>query len=225
MSAASGQSQRIAGLVLAAGRSRRMGVLKQTLPWSVLSEASGKDSTIVAAAFDAIAPHCEGMHVIVGRDADAVIAALEGRRFTRIDSDSEDEMFASVRAGLRAIVELADADEPVTALLLQPGDHPGVMKATIDRLLDAHAHDPTRAIMPEHRGKGGHPALIPIGIARTILEWGMTQTGGGLRQFWIEHAHLRSRIEVDDASCIVDLDTPAEYEVAHQAALTAWKHG
>ena len=224
MSEPLGQSPCIAGLVLAAGRSRRMGVLKQTLPWPMMSSALAKESTIVASAFDAIAPQCERMFVVVGRDADAVIEALGGRVFTRIEADSEVEMFASVRAGLRVISESSESNQRFGAVLLQPGDHPGVTARTIAALFDEHGKDPTRAIMPEHRGKGGHPALIPIDIARMIVAWELNSGGGGgLRQFWMDHANLRTRIAVEDPWCTVDLDTPADYESAHRAALAACK--
>ena len=75
--------------------------------------------------------------------------------------------------------------------------------------------------MPEHNGKGGHPALIPMDIARRILQRvrvdGTPATAfgeGGLRQFWIDHPGLHRRLPVDDPSCVVDLDSPEAYQAA-----------
>jgi len=211
---------RLAGLVLAAGRGRRMGALKQTLPWppSHLKPEAPHQSTVIASAFDAIAPFCQRLFVVVGGDAAAIVAALGDRSFVRVNADSDDEMFASIRAGFRAV--LADADAGFDALLLQPGDHPGVARCTIEALLAEFQRDKSRAVMPEHRGKGGHPALIPRSLLQPILDSGDAMKGagggggggsGGLRQFWLDHPETRQRLAVDDPLCVSDLDTPADY--------------
>ncbi len=160
------------------------------------------------------------MFVVVGCDANAVIEALGNRLSTRIDSDSDDEMLESIRLGMRAIIEATPSAPEFDAVLLQPGDHPGVARRTIDALFNAVRIEPHLAAFPEHAGKGGHPALIPMAIVRRIVDW-KAQCSGGLRQFWTDHHGLRQRVAVDDALCTLDLDTPADY----QAALGALKRG
>jgi len=202
-----------------------MGVPKQTLPVPPVSDAPrastpGGDatraegaSTVVARAYDAIAPVCCRMFVVVGGDGPAIAHALQPREFDAVSADSDDQMLASIAAGLRAV--LTDGrGRSLEGVVLQPGDHPGVARATIRRLLEAYdCERGERAIMPEHAGKGGHPVLIPIAIATRILETieadGLHR--GGLRQFWIDHPELRQRVPVDDPSCIADLDTPQDY--------------
>jgi molybdenum cofactor cytidylyltransferase len=221
-SASAGSSERIAGVLLAAGRSRRMGSLKQVLPWPPMRDGAiaAPATTVVASAFDGIAPFCDRMFIALGRDRAAVTAALGARRFTPVEADSDDEMFASIRAGLRAIVDHEHAaHSTLEAVLLQPGDHPGVARSTIECLLAAWRVDRAMAVMPEYRGKGGHPALIPRALLPQVLGWSDGQGGGagGLRQFWVEHPWLRSRLAVDDRLCTVDLDTPDDYEAAFAA--------
>jgi molybdenum cofactor cytidylyltransferase len=214
-------------VVLAAGRAQRMGTLKQTLPWppavethisNLESQASRTQpaplhhrSTIIACAFDAIAPFCDRMFVVVGAHADDVLAALGDRAFTRVDADSDDEMLASIRAGLHAVLAHRHSDLPFDAVLLQPADCPNVVRATIEALLAAWRSDPDVALMPEYHGRGGHPALIPRRLLSTILNH---QGDGGLRQFWIDHASARRRLAVGDPRCVGDLDTPEEYQAA-----------
>ncbi len=197
-----------------------MGTLKQTLPWpQVASPSETVDqsratttSTIISSAFDAIAPFCDRVFVVVGRDAEAVLGALSERSFTRVDVDSDDEMFASIRAGLSAIVTSErQRSTPFDAILLQPGDHPGVARTTVQSLFASLEREPTRAVMPEHGGKGGHPALLP----RSLIDQILAYTGaGGLRRFWIDHPGWRVRVTVDDPQCVIDLDTPVAYSQA-----------
>ena len=199
------------GLVLAAGRSRRMGRLKQTLTWG---RGGAGDATVVSSACDALAPFCSRVLVVVGDDAKPIVGALGARDFTQVISDSEAEMIVSVAAGMAAAMQ----SHPLPrAILLQPGDHPGVAPSTIQTLIEAHRAELSHAHIPEYRGKGGHPALIPVTVAAEITRWadlGARRGSGGLRQFWIEHPNLCRRTPVEDPLCTMDLDTPEEYEQA-----------
>ena len=198
---------RLAGVVIAAGRAQRMGALKQTLPWP---PHTADASTIVSCAFDAIAPFCAHMFVVVGRDAEAVLEALRERTFTREDADSDAEMFASIRAGLHAVIAQSNASD-VNAVLLQPGDHPGVARSTVHAMIAAQRQHPGVAIMPEYRRRGGHPALIPHSLIPHLLAFA---GAGGLRQFWLEHPDIVLRLPVDDPSSVIDLDTMDDYQAA-----------
>lgn len=194
---------RLCGLVLAAGRSRRMGILKQTLPWPDLP------STVISSAFDVIRPCCQQMVVVVGADEQSITAALGTRAFKRVEADSDAPMFESIRTGLRAI--MAEMHTPCDAVLLQPGDHPGVARSTIDHMLAAFRAVSSKAIMPEYRGTGGHPVLVPRSLFDHIVDF---RGDGGLRQFWLDHPGVCTRMAVDDRFCVLDLDTPADYAAA-----------
>jgi CTP:molybdopterin cytidylyltransferase MocA len=189
------------GVLLAAGRGRRMATLKQLLPWQVGSDAR----PLVAVAFDALASACDSMIVVVGvSDQKAVVAALGGRGFTIATVESDREMFESVKAGLHLALQLRDASE----ILLHPADHPIVHLATVNALRAAARESPEVAIMPEVEAKGGHPVLIPIALVERIIAWRGT---GGLRAFWEEHPSLCRRIATDDKTVVFDIDTPDDY--------------
>ena len=186
------------GVVLAAGRGRRMGGRKQLHP--VPTPAGMRP--LVAAAFDSIAAVCREMLVVVGHRTEEVLAALEGRDFQRVVADPDAPMFASVQAGLRA----AQAFDEAANVLLQLGDHPHVAPETLELLLEVAAAEPSRAVMPEYRGQGGHPVWLPPGVMRELLEADCPQ---GLRGFWLGHPEQCLRVAVEDAAVVRDIDTPS----------------
>ncbi len=192
------------GVLLAAGRSRRMGRPKLLLPWP----APDGPRAVIAAAFDAIAGACREMVVVGAADdetlAAAIAAALDERRF-RPAIPQGDEMIDSVRAGLLA-ARAIDHDADV---LLQPADHPDVAPGTLEALL-ADRRDDDTAVIPAYDGRGGHPVLIPSGLFGDILAY---DGPGGVRQFWRDHPDRCRRLPVDDPAVVHDLDTPDQWLV------------
>jgi molybdenum cofactor cytidylyltransferase len=185
------------GVLLAAGRGRRMGGTKQLVK---VHTADG-EKPLVAAAYDAICDACDEIVVVLGHEVQAVASALSPRAYRRVVSDPDAEMFDSIRAGLAA----AEAIDPAAAVLLQPGDHPHVSPQTLQLVISTAANEPQRAIMPEFQGRGGHPVLIPPLIVRRLL---VEDCPAGLAQFWAAHPQLCRRIVVDDPSVVRDMDTP-----------------
>lgn len=179
-----------------------MGRTKQLLPWPPGEEDA---KPLVAASFDAVSSACCATIVVVGHEAEAVVAALSERRFAAVRVDADTEMFVSVKAGLAA----ARVMHSTADVLLHPADQPLVARETIEALVEASAAHPGRAVMPEYNGRGGHPVIIPAELVPRILAF---TADGGLRQFWVEHAMQCMRIPVEDAGVVVDIDTPADYE-------------
>ena len=179
----------ITGVLLAAGRGSRMGQTKQLLPWG--------DGTVVEASFDAIAPFCDAMTVVVGADKEKIIEALGVRKFTCIKSDPDSEQLTSIELGLSK----ATGD-----VLLHLADHPLVPSEVIPMIISAFSD---KAIIPTSDGKGGHPVLIPQNVVAQIRGW---NGEGGLRQFWEEHPQFVERLPIENAQdMLIDLDTPEDY--------------
>lgn len=194
----------ITGVLLAAGRGRRMGGTKQLLPWPPGSRSDCEPTTVAAAAFDAIAGFCDRMIVVVGHEAAAVEHALQGRVYTAVIGDSEAEMLESVKIGLAAVIQRSDMD----AVLLHPADHPSVCPATVEELINTWRAQPHCAVMPQFQGRGGHPVLIPASMIGPIRSFHRL---GGLRQFWLDHPQRCIRVPVDDSATVFDLDYPGDY--------------
>lgn len=190
------------GVLLAAGAGKRMGTLKQLLPWN-------DSTTIVASAFDGLATHCGGGMIVVvdASSSERVAQALEDRVFQSVASDSDAEMFASIKLGLRCAAE----SPGMTHVLLHPADNPIVDAAVVCELL---TQPNAPVLIPTHQCKGGHPVLIRADVLPLINDW---QGTGGLRAFWEAHPELVRRIEFADApNLLLDLDTPEDLERARR---------
>jgi molybdenum cofactor cytidylyltransferase len=191
-----------AGVLLAAGRGRRMGRLKQLLPWG--------ETTVVAGAFDALAGHCgAGVVLVAGDDAERISHALAGREHELVRGDSDAQQLDSARLGLRCALGLPR----VRHVFLHPADHPVIPVPVLDTLLDQAG--PEIALIPTYRGRGGHPVLIPAGLAASIVSLPADAATRGLRAYWESNPHLVQRVEFPDApGLMIDLDSPDDYEAA-----------
>lgn len=187
------------GVLLAAGRGRRMGSTKQLVPWPT---AAG-EIPLVVAAFEAIQPICDEFVVVLGHESDAVTVALGDRPFHEALSDPDAPMFESIRVGIRRALSF----DPDATIVLHPADHPQVSHATLLTLTDWSLKRPVEAIIPEYDDRGGHPVLIPHNIAVIISG---AECPDGLGQFWIDHPKLCHRVSVKDSGILRNIDTPSD---------------
>jgi CTP:molybdopterin cytidylyltransferase MocA len=104
------------GILLAAGRGRRMGGNKQ---FHVVQTPEGEKS-LVAAAFDTISSACEKMIVVLGHRAEEVAAALGERKFEIVTANPDVPMFDSIHAGLSRIATRSEFQNPPPRPLPRP---------------------------------------------------------------------------------------------------------
>ncbi|RJF83827.1 4-diphosphocytidyl-2C-methyl-D-erythritol kinase [Azospirillum cavernae] len=189
------RAQRVTALVLAAGRSSRMGGTNK-----LLADVGG--APLVARAVDAaLASQADTVIVVTGHQGEAVAAALAGKpvRFVH-NPHFADGLSASLRVGLAAVP--ADADAVVVCL----GDMPRVAAGVIDRLIAAYNPLEGRAIcVPTTHGKQGNPVLWDRGYFTEMA--GLTGDSGAKRLIG-QHADQLCEVSVDDAGVLYDVDTP-----------------
>ncbi len=188
---------RVAGLVMAAGRSSRMGANK------LLMEDGGRP--IVARVVEqALAADLAEVVVVCGHQEAEVRAALAGQNVCFVSCpDYAEGMSASLRTGLKAL------SPDVDAALVLLGDMPRVEAGLLRRLVAAFNPTEGRAIIvPAFQGKRGNPVLWD---RRFFSE--MTALAGdvGARHLIGEHAELVTEVEADDAGILLDVDTPEAY--------------
>ncbi|MDT7541373.1 MAG: molybdenum cofactor cytidylyltransferase [Acidobacteriota bacterium] len=189
----------IAAILLAAGRSRRMGAFKPLLPFGA--------KTVVESCIDNLRGACVNEIVVVaGHLADELRAQLARSpvRFA-LNEEAESEMGASIARGIEQLSNEA------TAVLIALADHPAVSTETIKLLIETRARTGASFIVPQHGVRGGHPVLVDLKFRAELSRLG----DGGLRALMQEHANEVLRVEVDCPFVARDMDTWDDYRALH----------
>lgn len=186
----------MAGIVLAAGRSRRMGTPKPLLEADGVTFMERAVGTFLAAG-------CEPVLAVVR--AESGVAELATRAGARpvVNDAPDSEQIDSIRLALRP---LADAPEVGAAAVL-PVDHPLVRTATMTALIARWREARDRIVRPVHGGRPGHPTLFP----RSVWPALMAAQPNGARSIVEDPSYLTEDVAVEDPGIVADIDTPAAY--------------
>lgn len=186
----------IAGLVLAAGGSRRFGDRSK-----LLAEFRGRFLLEHAVSAQCAVPELSRVLVVLGHRADEVLAAVDlGRAEAVVCLDWELGQAASLRRGVAAV---PDACEKAIITL---GDQPLITPAAVARFVSLPGG--ARAV---YDGRPGHPVVLGREQMRQVRELRGDQ---GARGLLVEGP----RIECSDLCSGRDVDTPEDLEeMIHEA--------
>jgi molybdenum cofactor cytidylyltransferase len=197
-------NRNVAAVILAAGRSTRMGG-----PNKLLAELNGNKLVRIATE-QALASKASEVVVVTGHQAELVEKALAGLkvRFVR-NPDFAGGLASSVKAGIAAVPD--NADGAVICL----GDMPLIDAHLIDRLIETFAPDRGNLIVvPVADGRRGNPVLW----SRRFFKELMTLDGDiGARHLIAKHAEAVAEVPVDGQSAFLDIDTPQALEAARRS--------
>ena len=188
----------ISAILLAAGESKRMGELKQLMPF-------GQNTTIVEQAIDnLLSAAVSEVIVVVGYRAEEVIKSIVGKPVKiAINPNYRQGMSTSIIAGLNLV------DSRAQAVMLTLGDQPLINSQTINRLIEEfHNHDRGIAI-PTYQGRRGHPIIFAIKYKEKLLE--LKGDIGG-RQIVKDHPDDILEVAVNAGGIITDIDTISDYQ-------------
>jgi molybdenum cofactor cytidylyltransferase len=187
--------RRVAAVVLAAGRSTRMGG-----PNKLVAEVGGKPLVRIAVE-EALASTARPVIVVTGHQRERIEAALAGLpvRFVH-NPDFAEGLSTSLKAGLSALP--AEADGAIICL----GDMPQVRAEIINRL--AAGFDPERGaliIVPTIEGKRGNPV---VWSRRFFPELMALEGDVGARHLIGRYGEAVVEVPVTGKGALVDVDTP-----------------
>ena len=196
-------NRHVAAIILAAGRSTRMGG-----PNKLLAELGGK-ALVRIVAEQALASKARDVIVVTGHQAEQVEKALHGLnvKFVR-NPDFAEGLASSVKAGVAAVAD--DADGAVICL----GDMPLISANLIDRLIEAFAPDRGNLIViPVSDNRRGNPVLW----SRRFFNELMTLDGDiGARHLIARHSEAVAEVPVEGFGAFLDIDTPQALEAARR---------
>ena len=196
--------RKVAAVILAAGRSTRMGG-----PNKLLAELGGKTLVRIVAE-QALASRASEVLVVTGHQAGEVEKSLAelNVKFVR-NPDFAEGLASSVKAGISAVPNEADA-----AIVLL-GDMPLIDAQLIDRLIEAFAPDRGGLIaVPVSDGRRGNPVLW----SRRFFSELMTLDGDiGARHLIARHGEAVAEVPVEGRGAFLDIDTPQALEAARLA--------
>ena len=192
----------VAAIVLAAGRSERMGAFKPLLPFG--------NSTVIEACIEGLRRGgAETIVVVVGDDsrAESLKQRLSDSAVTfAVNPDPASQMSQSIASGVRQL-------PPQTrAVLIIPADHPAVPPAVVATLIAQWQKGATLAV-PTYDGRGGHPVLVDMQFRNELTN---LDPQHGLKGLFQAHSALVSRPVVNTNLIARDMDTWDDYRALHE---------
>jgi len=188
-----------------------MGRDKALLPWP----PAARGQTFLSAAIESLNDFSDMVIVVAGKNAsDLAPVAYVNAAFLVKNPAPERGQFSSLQIGLQEVLNRG-RDAAIITLV----DRPPVRPSTLQMLCEAfsaRAHDKW-SIVPEYRGKHGHPVLVSREMIHAFCAAPATAIA---RE--IEHQHQRhiEYVAVDDPAVTLNVDTPEDYAALSSPAST-----
>jgi CTP:molybdopterin cytidylyltransferase MocA len=180
----------IAGIVLAAGESRRMGFPKPLLPY--------RGATFLEHIIAVLRDQVDPLVVVLGHEAPRIQRVVPDGARVVVNEDYARGQLSSLQTALAGL----QADAALVALV----DHPGIDRELLARLLRAFRENRPPLLIPTFGGRRGHPMIFSRALFAELLAAPLDQ---GARVVVRRHAALE--LAVDCEGILQDLDDPETY--------------
>jgi molybdenum cofactor cytidylyltransferase len=190
---------RISCIILAAGTSSRMGPdNKLLLPW--------EDQVVVDTVINTISS-LNPFEVIVVTSEITAAHFSTGNNLKIVDNPQyQTGMTSSIKAGVTAAQDKSDG------YMICLGDQPTLTAATYKKILSTFSASISKnkasIIAPFYNGSKGNPVLFSSMYRQDILEHKEPE---GCKKIIQSNANQLIKLEVDDESVLLDMDTPEKY--------------
>ena len=187
----------ITGILLAAGSSRRFGSNK-------LHALLPNGTPLVLAAVRRLHRVLDTVIVVVHPRDETVPALLLAESVQVVVCQNTD---AGMGASLAAGVAASDA---ARGWLIALADMPAIQVSTLQRVTQA-LDDGAVLVAPFYSGRRGHPVGLHSRFRDELLA---LSDDAGARSILARHVAVLTRLDVDDAGVLFDVDTPGDLELA-----------
>ena len=182
----------ISAIILAAGRSTRMGKQKMLMPWG--------ETIVVEKVIQTIRSSGVGEIVLV-TNPEIASQITSPELLIVLNSDHEGEMLTSIQLGLQA--QKASAQATLVCL----GDQPQIEEGSVRSVCEAFQKSGSKLVVPSYQMRRGHPWLVE----RTLWEEILSMKGGSMREFLDRYANEIEYVNLSTPTILQDLDTPEDY--------------
>ena len=187
----------ISAIILAAGRSLRMGQPKMVMPWG--------NTTIIGKVIETL--HSAGIKdklVVTGQDHDKIERALQKTDARLIFNPDHlaGGMLQSLQVGLQA--QLPET----SAVLVCLGDQPQIEKVCVEGICSAFEDREGSIIVPSYQMHRGHPWLVEKSHWSELLQMAPQKSP---RDFLEANSKLIDYVNISSPTIIADVDTFNEY--------------
>ncbi|MBI4441845.1 MAG: nucleotidyltransferase family protein [Acidobacteria bacterium] len=195
----------VAGIVLAAGESRRMGSDKALLPLG--------RQTFLEHLLEVLRWDVPVRVVVLGHHAAEIEARLPRTSDLAVLHNPQYPLgqLSSLQVALRHLEK-----QPVEGVLVCLVDHPAINRSVVRMILEKFRSTGAPVVIPAHRGRRGHPVLFARSVFGELLEAPLEE---GARRVVHNHASEIELVEVAWEGILWDIDQPADY----QRLLEEWK--
>lgn len=196
----------LAGVILAAGESRRMGRDKALLPWPPGKSHAGRSQTLLSTAIATFSGVCDLVIVVAGTNETTLAPVVHGcGAFLVRNPAPQQGQFSSLQTGLRETLNHGRDSAMVTHV-----DRPVPSLATLDHLVNVFNRRERGiwSVVPEYECKHGHPIVVGREMIEAFLRTPFSATARDT-----EHANQQRILytPVNDPTVILNINTPEDY--------------
>ncbi len=200
------REKRVGAIILAGGRSERLGRAKQLLPWN--------GRTLVEAVVEEVcrAGRLAAVAVVVRREVAEALGKRAGERLgcARIvfPDETGEGCAASYRSGLAALEE-----SELDAVVILLGDQPGMRAETIERVIAGWERSGAAIAVARYRDGEGHPLVFDRTVFADLREL------RGEKAAWklVDRSRERVYVVEIEESMPGDIDTWEDYEARRRS--------
>ena len=195
----------IAGILLAAGESKRMeGAFKPLLKW-------GTRTVIGECVHQLHDSKLDEIFVVLGHRERDIRQSLAGAGVQyAINEDFQKGMLSSVKIGWAQVAPATDA------VMIALVDQPMITSALINQLIEAYRHGKKRIVIPTHNGKRGHPIILSTDFEEELMLM-PDDSPDGLKTLIDRYPDEVLEVPVESSAVLEDIDNPGDYERLSQA--------
>jgi len=212
----------ISAIILAAGKSVRMGQNKLLMKWGNITVIEKVIQTIQDSGI-------EDVILVTSNELRDVKITNHELRITI--NETNHEMLSSLQLGLQSLTPSAFGTSPkyanenikksanqlsvfgggrvgVEATIICLGDQPQIESRSVRAVCEAYQKSKSNLVVPSYQNRRGHPWLVAKSLWDEILKMKENQTP---RDFLNNHADEIEYVNLDTPTILQDLDTPEDY--------------